>query len=645
MGVAGAPGSVSPSGVVSRISPALIPSVVSVQKADYDRFEGGNRPYFTSSYGEEQTPMSSTEVQIIDNGNASCRFVRSTVYQYPASEELAEACKLPTALTFQPFARQVSSEPPVPLVSYGTEVHPKTGKSTSRGPLRCNRCRGYLNPRVVFEKGGRGWRCNLCSFLNDVPDWFFCDLDATGRRLDHSTRPELQFGTCDFEASPEYILRQGCLPAHLIIGIDCSRASVQNGAFEAFLRSAKALLQNHDVVALYARVALFLFDRNVTFVQAGSDKREDASLVVLPDISEPFMPSPGNGDLGIFFNPLDHSARESVLKALSHSIPATFLETRVVDCCFGAAAALPLEALKSCGGRVVLMCASMANFGPGALKNREAIAAGSQQQQLERVHPLLNPQGDYYTKIAASASRLAISYGLVLCPATYVDSSTLVELTSSTSGFLLMYPKARVGLPAQSAFTRVPQDLSRQLAMPFVYDAIVRLRCGPGLQDALCYGSSGPSSSSNQLDQNFPCISSDLSFTFKIDYDGRLADSECAHFQLAVLHTTPHGVRRIRVLNLGLPSSKSHAQIFKFIDLEAILSYETKSMTYRMCLQSISSISNGLLARSSQIFAAYRKHCTSGTSSGQVSPTFQTDLSFSLFCPKPSNYGPFLCFP
>jgi protein transport protein SEC24 len=33
--------------------------------------------------------------------------------------------------------------------------------------VRCRRCRTYINAYVMFTDGGRRWRCNVCSLLNE----------------------------------------------------------------------------------------------------------------------------------------------------------------------------------------------------------------------------------------------------------------------------------------------------------------------------------------------------------------------------------------------------------------------------------------------------------------------------------------------
>ena len=66
----------------------------------------------------------------------------------PTSEEICENTKIPLSLVVQPFASSPQNE--VPLVDFGIS-----------GPLRCNRCRAYINPHVQFIKGGRYFVCNM----------------------------------------------------------------------------------------------------------------------------------------------------------------------------------------------------------------------------------------------------------------------------------------------------------------------------------------------------------------------------------------------------------------------------------------------------------------------------------------------------
>ena len=141
----------------------------------------------------EGMPLSTTNFAAMDQGNCSPKFMRLTTYCMPATEEVANASRMPIALNIQPFAQLRSDEERVPLAN--------TGES---GPPRCKTCRAYINPWCLFVEGGMKWICSLCGAASEVPQDYFCNLDINGRRADLELRPELTHGSVDFCVPREY---------------------------------------------------------------------------------------------------------------------------------------------------------------------------------------------------------------------------------------------------------------------------------------------------------------------------------------------------------------------------------------------------------------------------------------------------------
>jgi protein transport protein SEC24 len=52
------------------------------------------------------------------------------------------------------------------------------------GPIRCGRCKAYMNPYVRWASNGKSYTCNFCGCSNQTPDNYFCHIAPDGRRRD-----------------------------------------------------------------------------------------------------------------------------------------------------------------------------------------------------------------------------------------------------------------------------------------------------------------------------------------------------------------------------------------------------------------------------------------------------------------------------
>jgi protein transport protein SEC24 len=147
----------------------------------------------------------------------------------------------------QPLANLGRDEEPVPVVDFGAP-----------GPLRCGRCKAYVNPFFKFVDGGRSFVCNLCDMKCDVPREYQCNLDANGQRRDRTDRAELCHGSVDFAVAGDYIMRPIADPCHLFL-VDVSYSSAITGLLHVAVQAVRNCL---DAIAANprARVGVVTFD-------------------------------------------------------------------------------------------------------------------------------------------------------------------------------------------------------------------------------------------------------------------------------------------------------------------------------------------------------------------------------------------------
>jgi len=612
-----------------RLMAAQLPDIVATQRADAERFlfEGEDLPLMlrTSQLGVEQLPpLPATQGLLLgmdpetsfeeDTGNCQSLFMRPTLWQVPCSEELYTSSRIPLGIVVQPFAEGIS----VPLIAAAPLPE---GEGEGSDPLvRCNRCRAYVNVFCRFGRGGRSWECNICGMENEVPSWYFCHLDASGRRTDRAIRPELCHGSVDWVlpnqaaaaslyhhqlAGSTQKTRAPAQP-NLLFLVDCSRAAVQCGAFQAALQAIGEQLQGSaSSLHYYGKMALLLFDRSVSLFDL---RPSEPQLLVMGDVVDPFLPLHGDG---LFCDFRREGVQQKVLTLLGR-LPQLFAETRTVDSCLGAALSLALQALSSTGGRIVLFQSSLCSVGPGQLKSR---ASSSSEEAL------LQPQTDYYSQLGKQAAQFGVAVSLLsLSPTGHADLASLQPLVTLSSGHLLHYPR----FAADRHGPRMCAELAAHLRTPFVFDAVLRLRMSNGLQVEDYHGTGSALLSPDQ--RNYAVLAADQTLAVSLLYDASklptAQDSSAVsvYAQCVILHTdAATGQRRVRIHNLGLPLATTAPPLFRYADLDAYWQLSVKrALAAGSARLAPAAISSALQVRAAQLLAAYRRCCCAGLSSSQL---------------------------
>ncbi|CAN6362943.1 unnamed protein product [Urochloa humidicola] len=535
-------------------------------------------------------PAASSEFIVKDTGNCSPRLMRCTVNQIPCTGDLLTTSAMPLALMVQPFALPHPSEEPIQLVDYG-----------EMGPIRCSRCKAYINPFMKFVDQGRHFICNLCGFRNDTPRDYMCNLGPDGRRRDADDRPELCRGTVEFVATKEFLVRDP-MPAVYFFLIDVSMNAIQTGATAA---ACSAIAQAISDLPEGPRtmVGIATFDSAIHFYSLKRAQQQPLMLIV-PDVQDVYTPLQTDLILPV------SKCREN-LEQLLESIPSMFENNRVADSAFGAAMKAGFLAIKSTGGKLLVFQSVLPSLGVGSLSAREAEGRANVTTGDKEAHKLLQPVDNTLKTMALEFAEYQVCVDVFLTTQSFVDIASISVVPQTTGGRVYYYyPFSALSDPA-----KLFNDLRWNISRPQGFEAVMRVRCSQGLQVQDYFGNF---CKRVPTDIDLPAVDSDKTVMVTFKHDDKLQENEECGFQCALLYTTVYGQRRIRVINLSLSCTNLLSSLFRYADLETQFACFLKQAANGIPTSPLPRIRDEATNTCINILQSYRKHCASVTSSGQL---------------------------
>ncbi|GFR39599.1 hypothetical protein Agub_g59 [Astrephomene gubernaculifera] len=532
-------------------------------------------------------PPASSRFIVRDRGSCSPRYVRATLNHVPHSPELLSNCAMPLALVVSPLALPDPGDDPIQMVDV-----------TEAGPIRCGRCKAYMNPWVRWTGSGRSYTCNFCGLSNTTPDYYFCHLGPDGRRRDADERPELCRGTVEYLASKEYAFRPPMAPAHVFL-IDVSAAAISSGATASLCRAVATALDRIQGGSR-ALVGIATFDTSVHFYSLRSPS-STPQMLVMSDVSDVFAPASGK----LLMEVEAHAAQ---LKELLEGLPGMWANNRVNDNCAGAAIEAAIDLLKPYGGKVHAFVASLPSVGVHALKQRDAANIGEKDKLT-----YLTSQDNTLRSLAATAADHNVAVDLVVLSQAYCDIASLADLATTTGGTVYSYAPYN----ALADFDQLVNDLSWNVARQQGLEAVMRVRCSNGLDvesySGHCYRPP------NTPDVFLPAIDCDKALLAKLVLTEKLAAGSECYVQAALLYTNVAGQRVIRVHTLALPVTDNISTVFKGADLDAqictlgrrVASALLGQQTLGACREMVSSTVVATLY-------GYRRYCAASSSAVQL---------------------------
>nr|CAD1818545.1 unnamed protein product [Ananas comosus var. bracteatus] len=535
-------------------------------------------------------PPATSDFVVKDTGNCSPRLMRCTMNHIPCTGDLLSTSSMPLALMVQPFALPHPSEEPIQLVDFG-----------ETGPIRCSRCKAYINPFMRFIDQGRRFVCNLCGFSNETSRDYMCNLGPDGRRRDADDRPELCRGTVEFVATKEFMVREP-MPAVYFFLIDVSMNAIQTGATAAACTAISQAISDLPE-GPQTMVGIATFDSTIHFYNLKRASQQPLMLIV-PDVQDVYTPL--QTDLIV---PLTECRQN--LEQLLESIPNMFESNKVAESAFGAAIKAGFLAMKSTGGKLLVFQSVLPSVGIGSLSSRESEGRANISIGDKEAHKLLQPADKTFKTMAIEFAECQVCVDIFLTTQTFVDIASISVVPSTTGGQVYYYyPFSALSDPA-----KLYNDLRWNISRPQGFEAVMRVRCSQGLQ---VQEYSGNFCKRVPTDIDLPGIDSDKTIMVTFKHDDKFQEgSECA-FQCALLYTTVYGQRRIRVINLSLPCTNMLSNLFRSADLDTQFTCFLKQAANSIPITPLSQVREQITNLCINILHSYRKFCASVSSSGQL---------------------------
>lgn len=116
-----------------------------------------------------------------------------------------------------------------------------------------------------------------------------------------------------------------------------------------------------------------------------------------------------------------------------------------------------------------------------------------------------------------------------------------------------------------------------------------------------------------------PNVNPDSAYAVQISIDEDLKDYNQVCFQAAILYTSPHGERRIRVHTLALPIVTTLADVINSADQEAVIGMLSKMAVDRSLTSSLSDAREALINAAVDILSTYKLVASPNNGGGLLS--------------------------
>lgn len=530
-------------------------------------------------------PSNATLIPGNEQANAPHEYLRSTLNVVPTTHSLLKKSKLPFALCISPYVALRDEEENVP-VSKDTII------------CRCRRCRGYINPFVTLTENDKRWRCNFCGLQNDIPQAYDYD-QLQQQEVNRWDRAELTHSVMEFIAPKEYMARA---PAPLVyfFFIDVSADAINSGVASTVAREILMNLDNIPDKHGTTKICVVGVDSALHLFKFKEGLDEAPELLVVSDLETAYTPSPTGLSVKL-------SENRKAIELMLTNFSTYFEGTANTHFALGPALRFGYLMLEGSGGKMMVFSSSLPSIGEGKLTIRDDSAVSGKAKE---VQTLMRAADKFYKSFAVQCSSAQISIDLFLTGSKYQDVASLSNLLRYTAGQTHYYPSWNG--ENREDVTKFSMEISKHLSMECALEAVLRIRCSTGFRTSQFYGNFFNRSSDLC---SFPFFPRDQGYVIEVSIEENIP-KPVVYFQAAVLHTTCYGERRIRVINLALPTSSKLDDIYASADQLAITNYLTHIAIAKALDSSLPNARDFLVKSAADLLSVYHKELVPGNTAG-----------------------------
>jgi protein transport protein SEC24 len=507
-----------------------------------------------------------------------------------------------------------------------------------------------MNPFVRWLDGGRRFQCNLCGSMNDTPAWYFCNVGPNGTRRDMNERPELTYGSVEYVASNQYVVRPPERPGCVFL-IDVSTDAVESGIThricEAILNSLEQTQtqeqqdsNNDKNISRIApgKIAIATFSNTIQYISMKPGCHQP-QITVIPDVSSPYAPLSGSLLLDAEENRREivsivkfvmsmYSTKNEQQQGLHQQEQRHSSSSRYCpqESCACAAIHSAGKVMEASGGKVIAFIASLTNVGEGATQHPGS-QHGTKNPQDDKssrsdrnglVKMIWPGSGDVYTTVAEELAEKQVCVDLFTfsrLTTSFLNVASLRLLSERTGGSFVGYQSFDGSAGENGDAKRLCHDLRHNLTREQGFEALLRVRTSHGMKVEEYKGSFLVRTST---DVDLAGIDADKSIVAYVKHEEKLKEGQEVAFQCALLYTTCLGERRIRVHTLSLPTTSVLGNVYRSADLDAQMHATLRSIVSHYPKMEPQGVKEAATNACVNILYAYRKYCATSSSTGQL---------------------------